>query len=55
MGAETTIYVKVGKLHYEWIEVQAVTMIEAAQKAEAMSGVAMVMDTSYDAPDGDNE
>ena len=50
MGAETTIYVKVARLQEEWIEVQAVTMLEAAQLAERLPGIAMVLDTSYDAP-----
>lgn len=53
MGAETTIYVKIAKLQEEWITVQAVTMFEAALQAERMPGVAMVLDTSYDAPPGD--
>lgn len=51
MGAETTIYVKIARLQEEWIEVQAVTMLEAAKIAECMPGVAMVTDTSYDRPD----
>lgn len=57
MGAETVVYVKVGKMAYEWIEVQAVTASEAALEALRMPGVAVVVATSYDKPerDGDNE
>lgn len=56
MGAETVVYVKVGKMAYEWIEVQAVTASEAALEALRMPGVAVVVATSYDKPerDGDN-
>jgi hypothetical protein len=48
MGAETTIFVRVLKSHDEWIEVQAVTLDEATEKAEKIPGVIRVMEVSYE-------
>lgn len=48
MGAETTVYCRVLMTHEEWIEVPAVTLAEAFDKAKALPGVMYVMETSYE-------
>lgn len=48
MGAETTVYCKVMKTTYEWIEVSAVTLDEAIEKAEAQKGVIKCVEASYE-------
>ncbi|HEX8106690.1 MAG TPA: hypothetical protein VF516_03130 [Kofleriaceae bacterium] len=50
MGAETTYYVQVVKAHLEWVEVQAVTGIEAMKEAEAMQGVLSAVEYSLEKP-----
>ena len=47
MGAEVTVYCKVLKTHEELVEVQAVTLQEAADKASRLPGVSFVTEVSY--------
>jgi hypothetical protein len=47
MGAETRVYVRVLKAYDEWIEVSAITLDDAKEKAESLPGVIRVMETSY--------
>lgn len=52
MGAEVPVYVKVGRLTWEWVEVQAVTLAEASYKATKLPDVVGVLtDTAtYERP-----
>jgi hypothetical protein len=50
MGAETTIYVKVLKHYEEWIQVSAVTRLEAEHEALRTPDVITVLEVSYDPP-----
>jgi hypothetical protein len=50
MGAETLVYVLVQKVHEEWIEVSAVTLEEAKERARDQRGVMYVVDATYDRP-----
>ena len=47
MSANTTVYVKVAKLVEEIIEVSAVTLEEAREKASEMQGVGFVLGSAY--------
>lgn len=51
MSAYTTVYVKVTKEVEQWIEVQAVTCIEAKQIARDDLEVVRVLEAQYDKPD----
>ena len=51
MGAETTVYVQVGRMVREWVEVSAVTLGEAQYKAEQLPGVSIVFDARYELPE----
>ena len=53
MGAETKIWVKVAKTCEEWIEVSAVTRVEAEQKARCYRGVVYVLESQYEEPSGE--
>lgn len=48
MGAETVVYVLVEKRVYEWVEVQAVTLVEATMIAAQLPGVQSVREASYE-------
>jgi hypothetical protein len=50
MGANTTVYVRVVKAYTEWVEVQAVTLADAEQKARELPGVVDTIDSSYSNP-----
>lgn len=47
MGAEVPVYCLVTKSYYEWIEVQAASLSEAREKAEALPNVIDVREVSY--------
>lgn len=51
MGANTTIYVKVTKEVEQWVEVQAVTCLEAKQIARDDLDVLRVVAAQFDKPD----
>lgn len=47
MSAEVPVYCFVEKRTYEWIEVSAVTLDEAAEKAKKREYVTRVLECSY--------
>ena len=51
MGADTKVYVKVIKEVEQWIDVQAVTCLEAKQIARDDLNVVRVITAQYDEPD----
>jgi len=48
MGAETTVYVKVTKLHTEIVETSALTLQDAAEKVAQEPGVVTVEGAAYE-------
>lgn len=55
MGAETTYYVQVVKGYLAWVEVQAVTGIEAMKEAEALKGVLSAVEYTLEKPESEDE
>jgi hypothetical protein len=51
MGAETRIFVKVQRLAETWVEVSAVVLAEAKEKAAELPGVVTVLEAQYDKPE----
>ena len=51
MSANTTVYVKVTKETEEWMEVSAVTLIEAKRIARDDADVMRVLEAQYAEPD----
>jgi hypothetical protein len=47
VSAETVVYVRVLKMHEEWVEVQAVTLSDAITQASLLPDVAKVMEATY--------
>ena len=47
MGAETRYYVKVVKPAEEWVEINAVTELEAAEKASYLPDVISIKDVKH--------
>jgi hypothetical protein len=47
VSAETGVYVRVLKMHEEWVEVQAVTLSDAITQASLLPDVAKVMEATY--------
>jgi hypothetical protein len=53
MGAEVPVFVKVLKPHVEWVEVSAVTLSEAMEKARSLPDITWVMGAQYNPPEED--
>ena len=51
MGANTQVYVKVAKIVYEVIEVSAITLEDASEKASKLPEVVSVVEASYNRED----
>ena len=51
MGANTACFVKVAKIHYEWIEISAVHLAEAEELALKQDGVVDVIHSQYEDPE----
>jgi hypothetical protein len=50
MGAEVRVYCRVLVATEEWVEVDAVTLDEAAKLAASVPGVIRVLETTYEPP-----
>ena len=51
MGAETRVYVKVEKIHTEWIELSSMNTIDAMKEAKCLPDVHGVVSAQYDCPE----
>jgi hypothetical protein len=51
MGAETTVWVRVMRPHYEWIRVSAVTLADAVAQAYTEPRVIDVIKAQYEEPE----
>ena len=47
MGADTRYYVQIVKPVYEWVEINALTEIEAAEKASYLPDVISIKDVKH--------
>ncbi len=52
MSAETRVYIRVARLHWEWIEISAMGLGDAGDRAAQLPGVATVdyNSATYDVP-----